>query len=199
MKWVVLAIAIGIAGYTAVTLGFRKPAEAAHRPYDEARERFTSERLREAGYQRIAVTLERPADLVRARAAVGAESAKVIDAPGGLPAELAEAFAEKPKLPPAFGAVAAPRLGSAMLPYPILYTCQLPDQRDVIGETRVYVKDQSIAIITDFDRIDDELLARTKETTLLLQLPASVFRLGETFELTLVGAHASKRWNAPIR
>jgi hypothetical protein len=198
MKWVVLATVIGLGAYTYVTLKFRKDPASAHRPVEDAKERFTVSRLRQAGYTRIPVTAERPADLSRALAGLVRPLAEIQNAPAGVPAELSETFAELPKLPDSFQNVSAPAGHTAMLPYSILYVCQLPDHNGVLGETRVYVKDNDVAIVTDFDRIDADLLARTKESTVLLQLPASIFRSGETFQITLVGKTGSKQWSLQV-
>jgi hypothetical protein len=198
MKWVVLGTVLGLAAYTFVTLKFRKDPQTAHQPVEEAMERFTTNRLRQAGYSRIPITAERPADPSRTLAGLTRPFATIDDAPGGLPAELAETFAEPPKLSESFASVSAPAAGTAMLPYFVQYTCQLPDNSAILGETRVYVKDNDIAIVTDFDRIDSDLLARTREATVLLTLPASIFRPGETFRITLVGQRASKRWTLQV-
>jgi hypothetical protein len=198
MKWVVLATVLGLGVYTYVTLKFRKDPQSAHRPVEDAKERFTVSRLRQAGYARIPVTAERPADPSRTLAGLNRPLATIKDVPGGLPAELAETFAEPPKLSESFQNVSAPATGTAMLPYSIQYTCQLPDNTGILGETRVYVKDNDIAIVTDFDRIDSDLLARTKDATVLLQLPASIFRSGETFQITLVGQTASQHWTLQV-
>jgi hypothetical protein len=198
MKWVVLGTVLGLAAYTFVTLKYRKDPQTAHRPVEEAKERFTANRLRQAGYTRVAVTAERPADPSLTLAGITRPFATVTDAPGGLPAELAETFAEPPKLSDSFANVSAPAALTAMLPYFIQYTCQLPDNSAILGETRVYVKENDIAIVTDFDRIDSDLLARTREATVLLKLPPGIFRSGETFQLTLVGQRASKHWTLQV-
>ncbi len=198
MKWVVLGTVLGLAAYTYVTLKYRKDPQTAHRPVEEAKERFTTTRLRQAGYRRIAVTAERPADPSQTLAGITRPFATVTEAPGGLPPELAETFAEPPKLSESFENVSAPAALTAMLPYFIQYTCQLPDNSAILGETRVYVKENDIAIVTDFDRIDSDLLARTREATVLLKLPAGIFRSGETFQITLVGRNASKHWTLQV-
>jgi hypothetical protein len=198
MKWVVLATILGLAAYTYVTLKYRKDPQSAHRPVEDAKERFTVTRLRQAGFARVRVTAERPADPAHTLAGLARPLAEIKDAAAGVPAELAETFAELPKLPDSFQKVSAPAGHTAMLPYFVQYVCQLPDNSGVLGETRVYVKDNDIAIITDFDRIDSDLLARTKEATVLLQLPAGIFRSGETFQITLVGKTSSKHWSLQV-
>ena len=61
MKWVVLAIVVSLAGYTYVTLKYRKLNRPAQ-PVEDARERFVISRLRQAGYHRINVNAELPGD-----------------------------------------------------------------------------------------------------------------------------------------
>jgi len=197
MKWVALATLLGLAGYTYVTLHFRKDTRSSE-PYADAKERFTVHRLREAGYSRVMVHAERPADPAHTLAGLLRPLAEIHDAPAGLPAGLAETFPEPPKLPSSFHDVAAPAAHTAMLPYFVQYTCQLPDNREVLGETRVYVKEHDIAIVTDFDEIDGELLARTADATVLLQLPAGIFHSGENFDVLLIGKTGSKRWSLQV-
>jgi hypothetical protein len=198
MKWVVLAIVLSLGTYTYVTLKFRKDPTTAHHPVEDAKERFTVQRLRQAGYARIPVTAERPADPAGSLAGLVRPLAEIKDAPAGVPAELSETFAELPKLPDSFQNVSAPAVHTVMLPYAFQYVCQLPDNSGVLGETRVYVKDNDIAIITDFDRIDADLLARTKDATVHLRLPAGIFRSAETFQITLVGKTGSKQWTLQV-
>lgn len=197
MKWVVLAIVLGLATYTYFTLKFRKEG-VPHQPVEDAKERFTLSRLREAGYRRVTITADLPGDPTLTLAALSRPFAETKPAPAGLPEELADTFAEKPRLPASFKNVSAPAAHTAMLPYSLQYVCQLPDNQKVFGETRVYVKNNHIAIITDFDRLDDDLLTRTQETTVRLQIPAGIFRSGETFDLTLVGENASQQWSLQV-
>lgn len=197
MKWVVLAIVISLAGYTYVTLKYRKLNRPAQ-PVEDARERFVISRLRQAGYNRINVNAELPGDPASSLAGLTKPFAEIKDAPGGLPAELAETFAEKPRLPDSFGEVSTPASHTAMLPYFVQYVCLLPDNQKVFGETRVYAKENQIAIVTDFDRLDADLLARSKETAVRLPLPAGIFRSGQSYEITLVGQNTSKRWTLQV-
>jgi hypothetical protein len=197
MKWVVVAIVVFIGAYTFITVRYRK-AGPAHQPFHDAKERETVARLREAGYTRIQASAERPADPARTRAIFSETGAEVTDAPGGLPAELAETLLDKPKIPEGFASVVAPRGATAMLPYLVQYVCLLPDHKEVVGETRVYSKDNHVAIVTDFERIDGDLLARTKESVVLLTLPPGTFKNGGTYEVTLVGRLGSKRWNVQV-
>jgi hypothetical protein len=197
MKWVVLVIIVCLAGYTFVTLRYRKIAPP-HEPYSDAKERFTATRVREAGYARIPVNVERPADLPYTEGGIPRPLAEVSEIPGGLPRELLENFAEAPKLPQAIGRVVAPATLRALFPYPIVYNCELPDHQDVLGDTRVYTKEQDIIIVTDFDRIDSDLLARTRDTTVSVSLPAHLFESGKTYTITLTGEKTSRQWQLQV-
>ncbi len=197
MKWVVLVIVVCLAGYTFVTLRYRKIAPP-HQPYNDAKERYTATRVREAGYARIPVSVQRPADVAYTIAGIPRPLAEVTELPGGLPPELLENFAEAPKLSEVVGNVSAPATLRVLFPYPIVYTCQLPDHQDVLGETRVYARDQDIIIVTDFDRLDSDLLARTRETTVSVDLPAHLFDSGKSYTVTLVGEKTSRQWQLQV-
>ena len=67
MKWIVLTIALVIVPYTFLTLHYRKPGPA-YRPYQDAQERANVVRLLSAGYQRITLPAQRPADPARGTA-----------------------------------------------------------------------------------------------------------------------------------
>src|SRR6185436_2664308 len=93
MKWVVLVIVVCITAYTILTLRFRKEGPA-FRPYEDLQKRANVARLLSAGYQRIAVTAERPAETSRAPG-----GATVSTVPGGIPAELRATLVIAPLLP----------------------------------------------------------------------------------------------------
>ena len=61
MKWIVLAIVVSLVLYTYLTLHFRK-AGPAFRPYADIKDHANTVRLLDAGYQRITVEAELPAD-----------------------------------------------------------------------------------------------------------------------------------------
>ena len=96
MKWVVLAIVLGLAGYTYLTLRYRKPGPA-YRPYQDTVNRVTVGRLLSSGYQRIALAVDRPADPQRKSVILGG-FASATTARSGLPPELDRALVEKPLL-----------------------------------------------------------------------------------------------------
>ncbi len=193
MKWIVLAIVVFIGAYTFVTLYYRKPGKA-HEPYHDGKERAIAHRLQEAGYVRVAATFELPAEPSKARQQLAETKAQVRAAVGGVTPELKEILIDPPLLPNSYKDVVAPSQAKALLPYTFLYTCQLPDETSALGETRVYVKENRVAIITHFEKLAGALLSRTKESAVALTLPAGTLQAGQTYEITLVGAHDSKAW-----
>lgn len=197
MKWIVLAIVLFVGAYTFIGLRYRK-AGPAYEPYNDAKERATLARLKSAGYVRVQATAERPAEPARTRATFSDTGAEIQDGPAGLPAELTETLIDQPKLPDGFAGVTAPRSATAMLPYPILFTCLLPDHKGLVAETRVYLKDNDVVVVADFERIDGDLLARTKESVVLVTLPPGTFQPGQTYQLSLAGRQQSKRWSLQV-
>ena len=93
MKWIVLAILLCIIPYTYVTLHYRKTAPA-FQPYEDMKNRANVMRLLNAGYRRIALPAEVPADALKDQS-----SATIQNVAGGLPAELKSTLAEPPALP----------------------------------------------------------------------------------------------------
>jgi hypothetical protein len=61
MKWIVVAILLMIVPYTIITLKYRRPGRA-YEPYQNMRDRSNTSRLLSAGFQRISLPAERPAD-----------------------------------------------------------------------------------------------------------------------------------------
>lgn len=192
MKWVALVIFVSIATYTAVTLHYRRPGRA-YQPYHDNKEHVVVTRLRSAGYQRISAVSERPADPARAIAALSGTMVQATDQIGGVPDELKQIFVDQPRLPPSFSQVRAPSEAVVLLPYSLQFTCALPDNKQLLSATYVYVKDQEIAIVPDFEAMEGELLARTPESTVQLTIPGGTLHPG-TYEVTLVGQRQSKRW-----
>jgi len=192
MKWVALVIIVSIVTYTAVTLRYRRPGQA-YQPYQDNKERAIVTRLRSAGYQRIPAVAERPADPERAAARMAGPFATVVDQPGGVAEELKEIFVDQPRLPQSFAVVRAPAEAVSLLAYTFQFTCALPDNKQLLSATYVYVKEQEMVIVSDLEAMEGELLARTPESTVQMTLPAGTLHPG-TYQVTLIGQRQSKRW-----
>ncbi len=191
MKWIVLAIIVGIAGYTFLTLKYRKPGRA-FQPYSDLKDRANTKRLLDAGFQRVSVEAVIPSDPTPA-----GPTATVASAAGGLPPMLRETLIDPPALPSEIVSVAAAPSANALMAYPIGFRCTLPDNKQQLAGADLYVRGDQVVIVPDFDRLAGGLLSRTRESVIRLTVPAGVLKPGE-YHLTLLGARASKTWTLQV-
>jgi hypothetical protein len=191
MKWIVLAILLCLVPYTFLTLRYRKPGPA-FRPYEDLKNRANVSRLLAAGYRRIPLATERPADPMRPTA-----TAPVSIAAGGLPAPLATTLVEPPLLPGTIDRVAAPAAAKASEPYVLRFSCTLPDHHRQPAGADLYVKDDQLVIAPDFEKIPGELLARTNDSIIQLTVPAGTLKAGN-YRVTLVGQQSSRTWTLQV-
>lgn len=196
MKWVVLAIFACLIPYTWITVKYRKDAPA-YQPYEDSKQRANVLRLLEAGYQRINATAERPADPQKIALVINAP-ATMTAAPAGVTEGLASTLVETPQLPLSFKTVSASRENSALLPYPILFTCTLGDQKHQLGGAQVFVRSQSVVIVPQFESLDGELTARSKESPVVITLPGGALKPG-SYTLHLAGSQQSQQWTLNVR
>src|SRR4051812_9431395 len=113
MKWIVVAILLLIVPYTIITLRYRK-TEPAFRPYEDLKNRTNVTRLLAAGYQRIPIVAQRPADGARTNG-----GAAINPSAGGLPADLRTTLVEPLLLPAEILNVAASPTATTLQPYVI--------------------------------------------------------------------------------
>lgn len=196
MKWVVLAIVALIIPYTWLTLAYRK-AGPSFQPYEDSKQRANVLRLLDAGFQRINATAERPADPQKFAAAIKAP-ASVSDAPGGLTEALATTLVETPQLPLSIKTVFAAPENPASLPYPVLFTCALADQKHQLGGAQVFVRSQSVIIVPQFEPLGGDLTARSKESPVVITLPGGALKPGH-YTVHLAGGAQSKQWTVEVR
>lgn len=196
MKWVFLVIVACIVPYTIITIKYRKPSPA-YQPYEDSKQRANVMRLLDAGYQRINVTAERPADPLE-RVRLMNTLAAPVSATGGLPEGLATTLVEVPPMPVSFSSVLAPRETASLLPYPVLFTCILADQKHQLSGAQVFVRGLSVVIIPVFEPLDGELTARSKESPVLISLPGGSLKTGE-HTITLTGSASSQQWTLTVR
>lgn len=196
MKWVALAIIACIVPYTWLTLYYRK-AGPSYQPYEDSKQRANVLRLLDAGYQRINVSAERPADpqlLVHAMKS----PASVKSAPAGLTEALDVALVEVPELPVTFSSVSASGETAALLPYPVLFTCTLGDQKHQLGGAQVFVRGKSIVIVPQFEPLNGDLTARSKESPVVITIPGGTLTAGH-YTLHLAGKEESRQWTVDVR
>ena len=196
MKWVFLVIVACIIPYTILTLKYRKTTPA-YEPYEDTKQRANTMRLLDAGYKRINASAERPADpqlLVRTLNTV----AEVTSAAAGLTEGLASTLVEIPQLPLSFSTVTAPSETTALLPYPIVITCTLADQKHQLGGAQVFVRGESVVIVPQFEPLSGELTARSKESPVVITLPGGSLKTGH-YTVHLAGRDQSRQWKLDVR
>jgi hypothetical protein len=196
MKWVALAIVACIVPYTWLTLAFRKEGPS-YQPYEDSKQRANVIRLLNAGFQRLNVSAERPADpqlLVRAMK----DLATVTPAPGGLSPALTQTLVEIPQLPLSFSSVSAPGETASALPYPVVFTCTLADQKHQLDGAQVFVRSKSVVIVPQFEPLSGELTARSKESPVLITLPGGALKPG-SYTLLIAGSDQSRQWTLTVR
>lgn len=192
MKWVVLAIVALIVPYTIVTLVYRKPGPA-FRPYEDMKNQANVKRLLAAGYRRLPVPAQRPADT-----ALPAGGASIAAAPGGLPAELRTTLVEPLALPAEILTVTAAPTLAAQQVYSIHLTCALPADNQQIAGAELYVRGDSLVIAPMLERVGGGLASRSPQTVALLTVPAGVLQPGR-YTVTLAGERASRTWPLEVK
>ena len=192
MKWVVVAIILVLVPYTFITLRYRK-AGPAFRPYEDMKNRANTTRLLSAGYQRIALTAQRPADPLKNPFSVG-----ITPAAGGLPEDLRTTLVETPMLPAEITRVAALGETVASQPYPIRFACTLPDDKRQLAGADLYLRGQELVIVPDFEKIAGGLAARSNDSVVQLTVPPGALKPGR-YEVTIVGQRASRAWSLHVK
>jgi hypothetical protein len=196
MKWVVVAIIACLVPYTWLTLHYRK-VEPSFQPYEDTKQRANVLRLLDSGYQRISVDATRPAEpqeLIRAMHGLAAIS----NAPSGVTEGLDVALVESPLLPVSYGTVSASAETAGLLPYPIVFTCKLTDQKHQLGGAQIYLRGESIVVVPQFEPLDGDLTARSKESPVAVTIPGGALKTG-AYTVRLAGREQSKQWTLTVR
>lgn len=192
MKWIIVAIILVIVPYTVLTLRYRKPGPA-FQPYEDMKNRVNVSRLLSAGYQRIPLPAQRPADRTGTPG-----GAIVTPAVGGLPTDLRSTLVEPPLLPAEIGSVTTAQSVSALLPYAIELTCTLPSDQQQLAGADLYVRNEQLVIAPTFEHVAGDLLTRSRHAVVLLSIPAGALKPGR-YSVLLVGERSSKTWPLDVR
>lgn len=192
MKWVVLAIIAIIVPYTIITLVYRKPGPA-FQPYEDMKNRANVKRLLDAGYQRVPITAQRPADPSKPKGGTPAPAAA-----GGLPEDLRTTLVEPLLLPSEIlSATAAPSIGAQQI-YLIHLTAALPAENQQLAGADIYVRGDTVVITPTLERVGGGLVARSQQTVALLTVPAGVLKPGR-YMVTVVGERTSRVWPLEVK
>ena len=192
MTWIVIVIIAMIVPYTFITLRYRKPGQA-FQPYEDMKNRANVSRLLTAGYQRIPLVAERPAD--GARTAAGAD---ITETPGGLPDALRTTLVEVPLLPVEITSVAAAAVTTPLLPYVIQLTCTLPNDKQQLRGAELFIREDTLVITPTFEPVGGDLQTRSRQAAVLLTIPAGSLKAGK-YSVTLVGERISRSWSLEVK
>jgi hypothetical protein len=189
LKWIAAAIAIYIAAYTVVNLRYRKPGPE-FQPYEQFRER---EALARAGWRHIPARAEWPADPRFSRT-----DAEIIPGAGGLPGGLGAALSDQGPLPVEIGRISAAGEAGTGQPYAVQFSCSVADNRCELGGAELYLKDGSLCIVPDIERLPGALLSRTRIKVIRLTVGPGALPAGR-YRVTLVAERASKCWALEVK
>ena len=197
MRWIVASILLFIVPYTYVNLKFRKPNKAFE-PYADMKAQANVNRLLDAGYKRVSVRAERPFPALSPAEITHGPSAVLAPAPGGLPEALGKTLVEPPRLPAGYRELLAPAEFSTLMPARLQFTATLDNDHEQLGGAEVFVRDDSVVIVPTFEPVPGDLTIRTRESNVLLTLPAGLLAPGQHI-VTLAGARDSLRWTVLVR
>jgi hypothetical protein len=197
LRWIVVTILVFIVPYTFITLRYRK-AGKAFEPYADMKEQANVHRLLDAGYRRFSLSAERPAVPYAAATLTGGKPATATLTAGGLPEPLGATLVEVPRLPGAYRDLVAPAEINQLLPAKIQFVCKLESDQEQLGGAEVFMRDTSVVIVPAFETISGDLHTRSRESVVLLTLPAGLLPPG-LHSVTLVGARESLSWMLEVR
>lgn len=197
MRWIVLVIVLCIGPYTYVNLKYRKENKVFE-PYADMKEQANVKRLLEADYSRVTVRAERPFPALAPSEITRGPAAQLAPAPGGLPDPLGQTLVEIPRLPLGYRDLIAPAEVSSLMPVRIQFTAQIETDHEQLGGAQLYVRENVVVIVPTFEAVPGDLRTRTRESDVLLTLPAGALKVGENI-LTLAGARDSIRWTVLVR
>jgi hypothetical protein len=192
LKWIAVAILLIIVPYTFLTLRYRKPGPA-FQPYEDMKNRANVARLLSAGYQRIPLPAQRPADRTGTRG-----GAAVSSAAGGLPDDLRTTLVEPLLLPAEILSVTAAATASTLTPYAIELTCTLPNDQQQLSGAELYVRESSLVLAPTFERVAGDLLTRSRQAVVLVTVPPGALKPGH-YRVTLVAERGSRVWPLEVK
>ena len=194
MKWIVLVIAVFIAGYTWVNLRYRKPGRA-FRPYEDMNREATTARLLAAGWQKIPVDARRPVE----KPAADDAPAAIARAALGLGPDLESKFAEKPKLLASIDRVVSPATVAHGRDYAAYFTASLGDLKEQVGDVALYRKDHELVLVPSTEPLPGRLLkSRWNDATYYVSFSTANLPPGR-YEVRIVARGPAATWSVTVR
>jgi hypothetical protein len=194
MKWIVVAIAVFVTGYTLVNIYFRKPGRG-FRPYEDMNNRATTARLLAAGWQKMPVDTRRPVERPSAEdipAAVTRDTA-------GLGPDLESKFAEKPKLLATIDRVVSPASVAHGSDYAAYFIASLPDLKVQFGDLTLYRKGNELVLIPTTEPLPGrELKSRWNDSTYWVSFPTAGLPPGR-YQVRIVAKGPAATWSFNVK
>lgn len=194
MKWIVVAIALFVVGYTVVNLLYRKKGPA-YRPYQDSQDRATVARLLAAGWHKLPVDTRRP---VEKPAAAEGLAAVTRDFPG-LGSELTDKFAEAPKLLASIDQVAAPSSVAHGANYTLYFTASLSDQKAQAGELALFRRGNELVLIPTTESLPGPtLMSRWSDSNYATTFPTNDLPPGR-YTARIVARGPAATWTFTVK
>jgi hypothetical protein len=187
MKWIIITIILFMGGYTFLTLHFRKP-NRSYEPYNDMKNRGQNHNLLTAGYQRVTLTAAEPTNEQPVEA-----TAQATPAPAGIPLELKNSLFDQPVIPESYQNLRAPASVSGLLASRVIFDCTIADNQQQFVSAYLYVKDNRIFILPEFEKLEGELQSRTRSAHVQLVIPGGAIKPGR-YQVVLTGQTASLTW-----
>ena len=194
MKWIVLAIAVFVVGYTLVNLYFRKPGRG-FRPYEDMNSRATTARLLAAGWHKMPVEARRPVE----KPAAGAGAAAVTRAAVGLGPDLESKFAEQPRLLASIDRVVAPAAVPQGGAYYAYFTATLPTQKAQVGELSLYRRGHELVLVPSAEPLPGKaLMSRWDDSTYHVSISTADLPAGR-YSMRIVAKGPAAAWSFNVK
>lgn len=192
MKWVVLVIAVFIVGYTFINLRYRKPGKG-HEPAAEMKQRATAARLKEAGWEKMAVDTRRPAEKI------GGKDAPISRGTFGLGLDFNTTLIDKPGLLRSIDLVTAPASVEAGSDYNACFTGTLSDLRYQVGDIELFRRGHELVLLPTIEHLPGkELYSRWNDANYCVSFSTRNLPPG-TYEVSLFAQGPAAKWSFTIR
>ncbi|MFZ9683502.1 MAG: hypothetical protein ACO3DQ_09925 [Cephaloticoccus sp.] len=195
MGRVAAAIVVFIIGYTFVTLHYRKP-NRAYEPYNDLKTRGQTHNLLTAGFQRVPLTADQPADTA-AGPATPWPRLEAGRTAGGLPAALKDSLFDQPALPSGYTAAYGATTMNALLGLTLGFECDAGDAHHQLAGAYLYVQGDQLIIAPEVEPLAGGLTTRRNTTHLRVVLPGGVLKPGR-YQVLLAGRDSSLTWTLQV-
>ncbi len=192
MKWVALAIAIFIIGYTLINLRYRKPGKG-HEPAAEMKQRVTAARLKEAGWSVLACNTRRPVEKI------ASDDAALARGPFGLGLDFNTTLVAKPNLLRSIDHVTAPDSVEAGADYTAYFTATISDLKLQLGDIQLYRRGNDLVLLPVTEHLPGkELYSRWQDADYCVTFSTSALPPG-TYQISLFAQGPAAKWSFQIK